>query len=747
MQVPVQDILFWANEGSYALSMITRVHAQSAGIPRFGQRQIIPGRLNQQSAISPLHFGQDVSELSSQPKRNLLLPATTPMFFLHGLSSNSTDLDNVTGYVEGAEPNRPIYASYIPEAHDGKPIENPKDPTDIPSAKFALHDIGSFRYQYIRNNLEELATFLEKIEPLSEEERDVKLAEYFEILPEAADDLIPIIKDFVLYPSFHLPGELKQQGYARCLLHLTEEEIRGLKQEVSKLKNPAAFADRNIIDTGTLYNAAIEAGFDDEDINRDPYTNYTNAKKINLRPIHFREIAELEGYLMLMEERMTQALIPVLGDDLEKAQKTAVKLMEKISPKGMALGYSQGGVILQSALMDYLDNGAKHSGEKEKIHQNPTLLAARYIGLSTSFSSPMRGTPRQPQFAITIMDKIHTMMGDRRVMRKLADYTEGFLDWFIWRQKIKMQPSLAEMLEEGSVSKRTHAFVNRNTSLGPSTIDDFDGTILTVADKGDAYVNPESSKLVDDSGNSAINVFNIDVEPFELPDDTPYLIHDPDTMIINNLMFLGKTAVKLLLKMPDGYKQAFYDHVAPIYNQAARHSGLLMNTDMVFTDIGKKILTDTRNQLSLLNTKNFEPLRYQSLIARRKVYHRDILSQDTQQAAIRLKHFTDTYPTFIDALIDNAREALPFKTSASLLASQILNDTLDMLDRVLDAEPVSAGPMGEVSLKEVYRASMKKCLETISAADLGSYGASDGVCKQGVSKRAQELLDIHFKAA
>src|SRR5690606_5492179 len=100
-------------------------------------------------------------------------------------------------------------------------------------------------------------------------------------------------------------------------------------------------------------------------------------------------------------------------------------------------------------------------------------------------------------------------------------------------------------------------------------------------------------------------------------------------------------------------------------------------------EMGRRLLTDPDRFTQLLDTSNFEPMRYQALVVQHKLLKKQVLDRPPLDAAQALSHVLNGDPVFLSALISNAREAIPVQESASQEARAILHELLSVIDRTL----------------------------------------------------------------
>jgi hypothetical protein len=699
------------------LAAINRIRA-GLGLPRFGQ-----GTQPAQPS-SPVQPPAQVLT-PSERKGNILLPSGIPIFFLHGTFTSGDALQPLVQFVSNIQTTHPSYISYLPEVRDGMGIETVADPSQtVPAYKLAIREMGDFHYQIASLNLQRLRGVL--AEPGTDTEKDERLARFFEILPEEAPTLLPLVKEYLAYRVFELPPEFKT---GLPLSEIVSQRVMRLRQELGKLILSPEELQRPIIDTDFL---RIKATLQGKELNLDLNKVEEDPQVLNLRSrITFKDIAVLEAYLMFLEKKLRQALErhyreqyrDELGAGLvqetavhERARKTATKLMEKIAPQGMAFGHSQGGTVLMSALLNYLAKAPKEP-EQAFLKNAPGAeeLGARYIGIEMLFSSPLKGIPAEPAWGKTVTGAIEKWMFGPK---KQSPMLQWVMKRILWRFFDHKRPAVHEMKENSSLMRKFQELLPLVRDQGV--------TVVSAHDVQDAFVEPAASLLNDAQGKAPRNVFNISLEAPMLQVPVEEGLNLIETEIRNQGLSPNAFAVRMLRWMPSKLKEAIFQSFLTVVSGLGQHAALVNHPDYVRKELGRKLIADPEMQTRLLDPSNFEPFRYQALVARGKSYQKNILDLPTAEAIRALSIFERQYPTFLPALIENAREWVPVRTSAANAACDILNRTLDLLEKA----------MNDPGLQQKYTYSIQRGLRLIAGAELPPL--SKGMLSP--SQRAQRIL-------
>lgn len=678
----------------------------------------VPLRPGVKALYSPkLTFGEDALDLrvnrplgasSSSPLKNgnILLPTGTPVFYLHGTFSAGESLLPLTSFIANIQNDHPGYISYIPEVRNGTGIETVSNAKEtLPAYKLAIRDMGDFHYQVAHNNIQALKQILEAdLHPL---DRDKRLGEFFNILPAERAHLLPVVKEYLAYRLFERPPEFKV-GYP--LADIVAQQVAKVHKEFGKLEVSGEEQQRAIIDTHFL---RLKAQLQGKELNLSMDTFSDSPEVINLRSITCKDIAVMQGYLMFLEKKLGRAVEAQLHqayqtaldsgevskEELAKrAKRTAVKLVGRIAPQGMAFGHSQGGTVLISALLNYL---AKSPKEPDAALNPETpgseVLGGRYIGIEALFSSPLSGIPDEPAWGKSLTESLEKWL---RFPGQPTTVTRWMMKKLLWRFFDNGRPAIHEM-------KAGSPMINKFQTLLPM-VGDEELTVVAAHDVHDTFVEPAAALLHDVNGKTPGNVFNIPLEapvqPVRYEDGLSII----EAEIRNHGLSPDAFLVKALRWMPGRVKEAIFEAYLGIVSGLGQHSALVNHPEYVRQALGQKMIQDPQMQTRVLNTRNFEPFRYQALIARGRSFQKNILDLPLPQAIKALNDFESKYPTFLSMLIANAQEWVPFTNSAAFAATRILDKTIDLLEKAL-SDPV---------LRPKYQYSIQRALRQIEHAHL-----------------------------
>lgn len=672
------------------------------------------------SAVSPL-FGAQQDAIKTGKQRNLLLPSGTPIFFLHGTSSDGLRMRPMVHWLQrDVRTEHPVYVAQLPEVETASGIETVLDPgKNIPAALAVLRDMGDFRFQVVNTRLRELD------HKLGEScKNDQALADFFQLRPDEAAALAPIIKDKLIKPIYHVPAGW-HPVYRLPLSQLTSAGMGKIANELNKLSLRPDETKLAIYDSAFL---ATKAELEGKELNFRTDRIFNDPETINVRSINLRDVALLEGYLLSMQNELGDGLKQAWRkqaqdagrrygkeDDL-RAERTAEKLMDVIAPRSLSIGHSQGGTVLMTALLNYLKDLPSPNGPdfQKKDPRGFTTLAGRGIGVELLLSAPLKGIPDVPVWGKKIQERVNDVQDKIPLLRRKEGMLAHAVKRAVWWGRRRNKPAVDEMREGSPVAKKIQSELNRLDKSGK--------TVISAFDWNDSYIEPEASLLQDGDGKHPQNVFHVGFATDQLP---PYYT-GPDDMVesfTDTVPLVGGALAKLV---PKKLKQYIYNFYAEEIINVEQHRATVTFPDFISQELGQQLLGNAKNQLRVLDTRNFEPLRYQSLIARGKSLQRRCLDLPTKEGAAVLQEFIRQHPTFLNALIENIQENIPTVNSASYQAHQLLSSTFTLMQRIA-ADP---------QLKTEYAKDLQANLSLIRDADLPPMEAG----KPSLSFDAGELL-------
>ncbi|MBY0405030.1 MAG: hypothetical protein K2X66_14110 [Cyanobacteria bacterium] len=745
-------------------SMTWKQPKSQASVPNF----IVLNTSTTPDKLELMFSGADIPSPSSTPQaqiippkppippktRNILLPNNVPVFYLHGTFATGDSLTPMVQFIENLQNHHPGYISYLPEVQTGTGIETVDNPkTQVPAYKLAIRDMGDFHYQVVLQNLKKLGALILKPSPENQHATALQTAlpsdrflpfetvknqleKFFDLIPEESPTLLPVIWEFLAKRVFELPPEFKSGD---SLAVIVEKNVNKVRKEAQKLDLAEAAVEDlqdRIIDTHFLKSQASLQG---------KTVNYTlnevsdDPKVINLRsPIQFKDIAVLEAYLMFIEKKLRLTLEKSFkaqySEDIagglvseeavkQRAQKTAAKLMEKIAPQGMALGHSQGGTVLMSALLNYLAKAPK-SPEKAMLEDAPGSeeLGGRYIGIEALFNAPLKGIPEEPMWGIQLNKSIEQWFLGAKANNR---FTKWAFRKVLWRFFEHNRPAVREMKVGSPLMTKFKEIIHLLRGQGV--------TVVSAHDLKDSFVEPAATLLFDERNHLhqetfPKNIFNI---PLQAP-DMPQQFEDGTSLIeaeIRNQGFSPNSIpAKLLRWLPNFLIQGIYQSYLGVISGLGQHGALVNFPDYTRKELGKKLITDPEMQTRVLDTSNFEPFRYQTLVARGKIYQQNVLNLPTPEAIKALSIFESQYPTFLNALVNNAKEWAPMTNSAAYAATEIMDKTLDLMEKGL-LDP---------ALKKKYGYSIQRGLRQMAEGNLPPLSKG----RVSPSLRAEALLKL-----
>lgn len=670
---------------------------------------LTPLALVQKALPSPA--SQALDSIDKKKQGNILLPTGIPVFYLHGTFTQGDSLIPMVDFIANIQTSHPAYISYMPEVRDGTGIETVSNPKKtLPAYRLAIRDMGDFHYQVAYQNLQKLKNLKAQLasEQLSVEDKEKAFVRFFDLLPQEKDLLMPVVITHLVNRLFELPPEFKKGS---SLSDVVSERVKRVYNERDKLLLTEAEKQKPIVDTEFLRTKAILQG---KQLNLSVEQFVNDPDTINLRStINYKDIAVLEAYLMFLEKKLAKAIHETyqaayqsevtLGtltpSALEaRAKKTATKLMEKIAPQGMAFGHSQGGTVLMTALLNYLAKAPKIPEVAMQVNA-PGFeeLGGRYIGIQALFSSPLNGIPEEPLWGKTLSDIVERWIHGTQ---NKSPWTQWVIRKGLWKVFDHGRPAVQEMKSGSPLMKKIQDLLPLVSNQGI--------TVVAAHDVNDSFIEPAAARLMDKNGQTPESVFNIALEAPIMP----RRIEDGMSMIEEEIRNQGMSpnafAVKLLRWMPTKVKEKIFDVYLGIITGLGQHSALVNHPDFVRKALGEKLIVDPEMQTRVLHTSNFEPFRFQALLARGKSYQKKVLDLPVPDAIKALSVFDRQYPTFLSALIDNAREWVPVQTSAATAATQILHRTMDLIEKVIQDD----------SLLPKYRYFVQRGLGQMASAQL-----------------------------
>lgn len=721
------------------------------------QKQVLPAGMP--LVAPPMQFGlkgKDPNAIS------LLVPNETPFFFLHGTSNTGGIMRRTARWLnERVETNHLTYNSYLPEVQDALGIEKPARKGIEPSYLLTLREIGAFRYQTVANRvsaLNKLASGKRKDASLNERLSDQDLMRFFNLRgdlgPLERHRLLEIIRRYVIRPIERVP-EGWNPGYRESLSALAFTRVGRLNQRFSELRfrteesgliRDSEFLRRaaNILKNKNKHKPVTRTGHPEnlpgaltepgegQDVFRG---NEGKAKKnlpISLSLVSPEEVARLESYLRCMRIDLAEAIrnTPVLlrgcgvktAEERERTvQSIAQKLMDTIAPRIVTAGFSQGGTTIMASLLNYLSHAPALTEDFKKQDPAKTrvkvqdrevgleLLAGQAIGMAVMLSAPLHGISGDPPWGQKVGEaigrKLHLPPSMLRPMQKLMYEA-------VWQLRGWRRNGIWEMREGSDLTRRIIASVTGRRGT-PSLLARSGVSVISAYDRDDLYIGPQASQLRDARGQAPNNVQHAEIITGNWPAG-----QKADTLI---QCVLGDTvfktaAIKLLPDSVKGYIEDFYRREIPSVDN---HEGIVKDPASAATQMGAHL---RRQRGRVLDTLNFEPYRYQSLLLREKYLDQLCLNtagKPLEERARDLRNYLRTEKTtegnpdnvrgdFLKLLIENARENLPFKNSASHVAWKLLSKILQLLNQV-NADP---------QLRNEYSDFLKESFEKIRDGDL-----------------------------
>jgi hypothetical protein len=470
----------------------------------------------------PPELRTDQVHFSGTHHAKLLLPEGTPVFLMHGTSA---DGDKIGGPIlrmlrEDMSGQQLRYVAYLREVEEGSGIETVKnEKTTLPAAVAVLRDLGDFRYQVLNQRLKAWNRCVEE----ADGNLDAAIMRFFSIPPQMAGVLSPVIQKYILEPLSSVPSGWP--GAYRIPLNTLVGNVLGkLQREMSKLNLTGPEAALPIHDTQFLYDRAVADGFKLISPKDQKELLLRRGKDtFKLRVISLEDVARLEGYLFNMETALAKALVPIVKAQLQtggsglllqsnktaaggmqgasevavKAERMAASLMDTLAPRSLAVGHSQGGTVLTTALinmamqLDQLKQKENQLGAFDLTEMS--VLAARGMGFVSLLSGVTSGLTDEPAWGKKVMRELDEVQAHIPVLRKKEGLLGNGLKSMIWHHREK-DPAIAEM--------RANSVLMQKISNNIYRVEDKMLTTLSSSDLHDGYVEPGASQLRDPDGKS-----------------------------------------------------------------------------------------------------------------------------------------------------------------------------------------------------------------------------------------------------
>ncbi len=671
--------------------------------------------------------------------KNILLPDGIPVFYLHGTWATTATMKPMIDFIARIQTHHPSYMSYIPEVEKASGIDSVGEAKDIlPAYQLATRDMGDLQFQVIGKNLKAIQAILaEKWK--TQKTQETALGEFFNILPEEQKLLVPVIQR---YFKNNILEASPRMNISQSFASLVDEGVERVRREFKKLALPMDKLE--MMDTYLLYNRAMAEG---KTINLNMYETYHDPQVINLRPLNLHDVTFLNAYLMFLEDDLAVKLQEAYREAgfsrsetllKERSKQMAQKLMEAISPKGMVLGHSQGGTVLMSALLKYLSSPKLTAGKSFDLNSpEANLIGARYIGLATLFSSPLQGIPDEPIWSRPLyatLEQCEKKMRSFLHMDSMVNPEKTMTKWLakkiIWFLFEHNRPAVSEIRASSPFMRQLK---NQVDALRGSGV-----TVISTHDTNDTFVEPEATFLKNQEGEDVPNVFNVGLT---LPKvDVTYT--EPSDVVETELrrweLPSDGVLAFIVRRLPKRLHLFLYNTYKTSFGGLEQHRALLNHPAKVHMTLGEQLINDPEKQIRLLDTTNFEAVRYQALMTHRKITAHKISGKPIAEALDVLIRFTEEHPVYLERLLENARLGLPFKNSASFEASQLLENLMALM-RIVIVENTQKRKAQGIELH--HEQAFERALRKISEADLIP-NISEG---RSLSQQADSLLQALSK--
>ncbi len=704
--------------------------------PRFGFRS---------TATDPYSMmPPDTVSITHTPNRKTILPKGTPVFLLHGTFAHSGSLD-IPARTFGD--HHPVYRSYLPEDRYSTGIDQVGGEARDSASRMAARDMGDFRFQLLHQNLKPLKALKQQLEKVPEQAlRNRLIGEYFGIVPEMRKTLGPIIEEALLQSVFEPKDGL--QAFVAGQIEMLQDEAARL---VPKKELPS------IIDTHWFRETSESQG---KEVNW--YSDRTIDREINPRIISSQAVDTLGMRLNQLERLLTEGFAESLARRFpdpafrqaieETSRNTAIHILQQLAPKGLAYGHSQGGSILNSALVNYLEQVQEMEGEEKwpkKTGSDPPksadgVMGAAFIGFFMPVCAALQGLPHNPYW-----------LNISEIEAKLA-----------WDLASNGAPGISDTRKGSSLTRRFEENFYRFHHIGLSG--------LAVHEEKDGLATKDAASFPDDIPrnfhNHATNQPRIPTDP-----KNPEKI----TMILLGKLMPGlfKSAASAyewgemmvdwndsLIKMwqwwiPEKLRKGpgdffrlqlpellrFNPALGPIFHEIERKydqgnleqhwSPIVFSDRLLGEELTEQFLMKPALMADHMDTVNFEPFRRQVLAGWRERFRQEVMDLARQEGPTEgfdaLKRFLDHHPGFVDGLLKNAQEGTATLPSASQDAREMLGEILAIIENRLSET---------LPLTRPETARIKNLLTRTAQTDLLPVG------QPSATSQARRLLD-HMASA
>jgi pimeloyl-ACP methyl ester carboxylesterase len=653
-----------------ALQVLTPAATQETSqfVPKNPSNAAKPTKI-QLASIHPtrdtVQFGLQKADAPAASREKLskeelkLLNREQPVFLLHGTSHRGEVMEQWQKFLQDAGLEGPVYTACLPEIEKATGIEAPKNPKKTMPAYLALlRDLGEFRLQLIDRQIQNL----KKLKNAKDEE----VARWFQIRPQDADWLVPIIRTHVLAPVTQVP-EGWHSAYSQPLRVMVRKGVSQIRREAERLDGHFnTDEERAIIDSEYLYSQGMQEGRLSVDGKKPRQANC-----INPRPVDLQKICRVEGYLLAMRQKLAQALqahwqeakSPLSPQERQNlAEKTAQQIIDVIAPRVSLVGHSQGGTVILTALLNALQDPDKLNDMASQDPSKLSILPAQGIRNALLLSAPLNGIPEIPSWGQPLLETVEGAAS--RIPGLKEETAASTAKNLIWRAKASDRPAVLEMRAGSPLTQKLSRQLN--------SLEQWNGTVISAFDAKDGYVEPDASRLKTPEGQEPENFFNLELQNPMIP-AIPMSPEEALERVCRKIPKLGGLALKMAPERLRVFLRDFYEQTM-VGNgngpNVEQHRALLQFPANVTRQVEAQLFEDERNLIRVLDVHNDDGLRQNALktlllrLRAEKQLPRQPLREELLKKASPLRK----------AILENAREDLPLTNSASALAQEVLNE-------------------------------------------------------------------------
>ena len=618
--------------------------------------------------LPPGHQEKPNPTLSQQLR---YLPDSLSLVLLHGTAHDGASVESLAKTL-AQRPKQDftwpgqdfIYRPYLPEVQYGTGIVDAL-PSDKPAYKMLNRDLGAFRVQQIARKL----GALHKVLSLAKKEgksAEGPIGEMFGVPEHLRSALVPLIQESLLSDE--------------AFLSAVDAGDRLIRKEAAK--TGAKFIPP-ILDTQWFKEQAEERHLK---VNWNPDKYEGNA--LNPRFVYsLSEVAELEAHLgrlqTSLEKQLEEALPTLLPKQPQEALQASAKNTAKawiraLAPNAIGVGHSQGGVVLQYAMLNGLYHASRPDSRMDKSEQVGTML-----DVVVPVASPVNGMTGEHKL---VDELIRPFLAPFRLMG-LGGPVNTFFDAIV----SSLSQSLFQAAPEVMKKSRLMRAMEHHRSLMNSS----QKATLTVSDPKDLCVEPEAAQLEPHGQegvfNHVINLPQLPTEHLRKPEYVEQTMQEYEHLLnklgITQLFLPHHIFNPLVSTAWEGLKQAGFIHFQRMKELTGPHWAPVLLPQKTFgEEVGDNYLNTPAGLKQMAAPVNPDAMRAQAFKNLDAELKADTAQPTLSGSLSALQTFLERHPDVIPVAVDAAKEGTLAKSSAAYQATTLLQDTLNLLEQRMKAQ-------------------------------------------------------------